>query len=1049
MSDRAGTHDREKSVASKDGFAAGESAAILEEKTDRPIVSRSHWRRRAVLAGGLIVLVAAFVVLPPLINIGRYQRRVAVLMSQSLGRPVHMSSVELRLLPRPGFVLHDLSVSEDPEFGSEPILSAQTVVASIRMLSLWRGRLEIDRVSVDVASLNLVRSAQGRWNLDSLIMSAQPALTGHGANANLGKQTSGSSANFPYLEATDSRVNLKNGIEKSPYSLIGTDLSLWQDEPGHWRVRLRGQPVRTDMEMSSADTGEVRMEATLRSARLLREMPISMQMEWRDAQLGQLSRLLLGADAGWRGDVTADVNIEGTADAAQTKARLRVTGVRREEFTPETPLDFDANCSFRYQHSQAAVHDIGCDTAIGNGQLHLKAELPGNTGLPEAMLEAKDVPVQAGLDLLRTVRSGFAPRISAKGTVNGSLSYQQPAIEEKTGVGKKLAHSSRTQKLSPKDLEANSELAKFHGALTLEGVQLRGGELKEPLTLPRITLAPVLLPRLVNEPTKSTTRSIVKPASTSGSSLGLGTQFTVVFAHPPEPSQQTARRVGSQATTKTDVTPPVSSSQTIHVRLAIDAQGYDAIVGGSAEPAKVRELAYASGLPHLDAADGFSGGAADFDLSASGPWIASSEIPASSSEVAAASQSSPVPANEDSGNPLQAARPKKSTPVSSAPSAVLPAQEAVSGSLQLHHTQWKSSYLALPVDMGQAAVTFSDSKITLTSDFSYGISKEPAKESPKEPVKESAPESASEPAADAVARTGDTSATAGNSVPANPAPGNSVQVNSIRGSVVVTASTRCGASGGENSSPGSPASGCVPQVQLRFGALDAAQIEAALLGAPEQKTLLSPLIDRMRSTDKPKWPEVMVSAQADSLILGPATLQKPTVHLRLKSSEVAIENWETELLGGSAKGTGHFAWTGDKPEYSLDGNLTRINAAFLGTLLDTHWSGGLLNGSGSVHLTGLTAKELGSSASGQLHFDWTHGTLSVASQEVHFDDWSGAIAIQGGKAQVGENTMLAGRRSSAVAATIPWGGPVKLSITPSSSKQIAHAGQAASLPAAK
>jgi uncharacterized protein involved in outer membrane biogenesis len=241
-------------------------------------------------------------------------------------------------------------------------------------------------------------------------------------------------------------------------------------------------------------------------------------------------------------------------------------------------------------------------------------------------------------------------------------------------------------------------------------------------------------------------------------------------------------------------------------------------------------------------------------------------------------------------------------------------------------------------------------------------------------------------------------------------------------------------------------------VQLRFGALDAAQVEAALLGVPEQKTLLSPLIDRMRSTDKPKWPEVVVSAQADSLVLGPATLQKPTVHLRLKNSEIALEDWEAALLGGSAKGTGHFGWSGDKPEYALDGVVTRVNAADLGTLLATHWSGGLLNGSGSIHLSGLTAKELATSAAGNLRFDWTRGALSTASQpsqEVHFDDWSGTVAIQGGKAQIGENAMLAGKRSMVVAGAIPFGGPSKLAVTPSESKLIAHAGQSTSLPAAK
>ena len=45
-------------------------------------------------------------------------------MSNSLGRPVRMSGVELRLLPRPGFVITDLTVEEDPSYGAEPVLHA-------------------------------------------------------------------------------------------------------------------------------------------------------------------------------------------------------------------------------------------------------------------------------------------------------------------------------------------------------------------------------------------------------------------------------------------------------------------------------------------------------------------------------------------------------------------------------------------------------------------------------------------------------------------------------------------------------------------------------------------------------------------------------------------------------------------------------------------------------------------------------------------------------------------------------------------------------------
>src|SRR5580658_7412241 len=116
---------------------------------------RHRTRTRLWLTLAAVVVLLAVLVAAPLVSLNRYKSRISHLMAASLGRPVRLSSVELRLLPRPGFVLTDLTVDEDPAYGAEPVLHASTVTASIRLLSLWSGRLEIDRISVDDASLNL------------------------------------------------------------------------------------------------------------------------------------------------------------------------------------------------------------------------------------------------------------------------------------------------------------------------------------------------------------------------------------------------------------------------------------------------------------------------------------------------------------------------------------------------------------------------------------------------------------------------------------------------------------------------------------------------------------------------------------------------------------------------------------------------------------------------------------------------------------------------------------------------------------------------------
>ena len=145
-----------------------------------------HGRLRMALA--VVALLVLALVVPPLISVSHYKGQITRLIAQSLGRPVRLSSVEVRLLPWPGFVLYDLSVAEDPAYGAEPVLHASKVTASLRLLALWGGKLEIDKISVDEASLNLVRAGPGRWNLDPIFRTAAAQtgvpVGGSGAAAN-------------------------------------------------------------------------------------------------------------------------------------------------------------------------------------------------------------------------------------------------------------------------------------------------------------------------------------------------------------------------------------------------------------------------------------------------------------------------------------------------------------------------------------------------------------------------------------------------------------------------------------------------------------------------------------------------------------------------------------------------------------------------------------------------------------------------------------------------------------------------------------------------
>jgi AsmA family/AsmA-like C-terminal region len=375
--------------------------------------------RRWILLAVVLLAVVAFV-LPPLVNINRYQHRIADSISRSIGRQVHISSVKLRLLPLPGFEFSDFSVQEDPQFGSEPILHSSSVVAYVRLLSLWRGRLEVSRIHFDDASLNLVRESNGGWNFASVLVQAA-----HIPNAPTGQRYASSAPRFPYIEAENTRINFKQGNEKVPLSFLNSDLSISLAPGDEWEVHFRAQPVRTDLVIDLADTGVLRIDGTLHRAAGLGQMPLNLKLEWSGVPLGQLSRLTLGRDIGWRGGLEVEAQVGGTAELAQIDTNLKVAGLHRSEFSVAHPMDVEATCRAVFRKELTSLEDLSCVSPVGDGALRLTGLVQGVRTLPQAnlTLEIDRVPAAAVLAGLQQVRSGLGAGIQAGGALNGHVRY--------------------------------------------------------------------------------------------------------------------------------------------------------------------------------------------------------------------------------------------------------------------------------------------------------------------------------------------------------------------------------------------------------------------------------------------------------------------------------------------------------------------------------------------------------------------------------------------------------------------------------------------------
>jgi AsmA family len=400
-----------------------------DDETAQRAQPRSRGRIGLIVLFALLVFFLLIAFLPPLVNVSRFQQRIATNIGNALGRPVHFDKVSLTLLPQPGFTLTTFVIDEDPAFGYEPILRADQVQVTLRISSLWRSHVEFSKIAFTEPSVNLVHAANGKWNIESLLLQAS-----HIQAAPTGQRFAGPARRFPYIEATGARINLKFDQEKMPVAFTDTDFALWLPEPQRWHLRLAAHPVRTDT--SPGDTGTIRVDGTLGGTDLnaasLAQIAIDLHGDWQDAQLGGLSRLFLGHDSGVRGDFSLSFGLLGTVGANTITADIKLAKARRADFVPAHMLSLEAACKAVAGDTFHSFTAIECNAPPANSSdpslLIVTGNLPDvhNLATASAHVTIPALPADTLFDWLSVATPHPPAVLEGAGTLAATLAWNQP-----------------------------------------------------------------------------------------------------------------------------------------------------------------------------------------------------------------------------------------------------------------------------------------------------------------------------------------------------------------------------------------------------------------------------------------------------------------------------------------------------------------------------------------------------------------------------------------------------------------------------------------------
>ncbi|MFZ0909266.1 MAG: AsmA family protein [Candidatus Acidiferrales bacterium] len=278
--------------------------------------------RASVWLRWIFLLIAVFVA----INLGgswlvqhtRIRQILNARLAAAFGRPVEVGRYSLTLWDGPALVAEPITVAEDPRFGHEYFLRADALTIRLRWLSLFSGQLELGTLSLSRPSLNFVRAADGRWNIEEWLPAPSSGIQSLAA----GRAVPRAAPGIKGIEVDSGRVNFKRGDEKLPFAFVDLSGSVEQDSPGHWQVNLDASPTRAAVVLQQAGTVHVDGELGGTSSRL---RPANLHIRWQDAALADAFRLGAGTDHGIRGGfmLALDAQTQGAAWNLQGRVELR------------------------------------------------------------------------------------------------------------------------------------------------------------------------------------------------------------------------------------------------------------------------------------------------------------------------------------------------------------------------------------------------------------------------------------------------------------------------------------------------------------------------------------------------------------------------------------------------------------------------------------------------------------------------------------------------------------------------------------------------------
>jgi AsmA protein len=405
----------------------------------------------------VVLLVAAALIVPHLIDINQYHGKIQTQLERRLGRQVSLGNMGLSLFP-PSFEVANTTIAEDPQFASgHPFATADKLSVSVKFWPLLRKEVEVNSLELVHPHIELVRNAQGVWNFATLGQDAKPTpaqrTTPQPAQAPPTSQLTLANLfiNDGQVAITDFQKHQSRAVYDhidlnvnnfAPDQQFSMKLTAHLPGAGKQAISLEGKggPIKEADLLNTAFDGTLRLD----------------QVSTEAAQKFLNSQALNGIDA----VITGDAKVRNSGGKLASNGTIRVENARIHNVNVGYPIALDYDVADDLTSEVIQIHKG--DIKLGSTPISLAGAINTKPSPPQIDLKltAANASIAEAARLASAFGVAFGKDVDVKGQINA-------AIQARGAMDKPV----------------------LNGQLSARNLDISGKEIPQPVKVNEITLA--------------------------------------------------------------------------------------------------------------------------------------------------------------------------------------------------------------------------------------------------------------------------------------------------------------------------------------------------------------------------------------------------------------------------------------------------------------------------------------------------------------------------------------------------------------------------------